>query len=245
MLSNLISGRSEMLQINNIVVNYGNSEALHGVSLDVSEGEIVALLGGNGAGKTTTLNTISGLTRLLSGTITFEKQDITRMPVHERVKSGIIHVPEGRKLFPYMSVLDNLLVGSYLPESKRKRPETLEYCFHLFPKLRERRNQLAYSLSGGEQQMCAIARGLMQCPKVLMLDEPSLGLAPLVVMSIFDSLVEINRKGVTILLVEQNVLASLEIARRAFVIEIGQNAISGTAQDLLADEDLKKAYLGI
>ena len=234
-----------MLQINDIVVNYGNSEALHGVSLSVQEGEIVALLGGNGAGKTTTINTISGLTQLMSGTIIFNGQDITQMPVYERVKSGIIQVPEGRKLFPYMSVTENLFVGSYLPESRKKRKESLDYCFQLFPKLHERRNQLAYSLSGGEQQMCAIARGLMQCPKLLMLDEPSLGLAPLIVDAIFKVLVEINRRGVTILLVEQNVLFSLEISTKAFVIEIGQNVMSGTAKDLLANENLKKAYLGI
>lgn len=234
-----------MLNINNIKVNYGNFEALHGISLTVEKGEIVALLGGNGAGKTTTINSISGLTELISGAITFQGRDITRMAVHERVRQGIIQVPEGRKLFPYMSVMDNLLVGSYLPDSRKKRQESLEYCYHLFPRLYERRNQLAYSLSGGEQQMCAIARGLMQCPKVLMLDEPSLGLAPLVVTDIFDSLITINKRGVTVLLVEQNVLSSLEIAQRAYVIEIGQNVIFGKSKDLLTNESVKKAYIGI
>lgn len=234
-----------MLKINDIHVNYGRSEALRGVSLEVHEGEIVALLGNNGAGKTTTINTASGTTHLMRGSVEFKGQDISNMPAYERVKRGMIQVPEGRKLFPYLSVYDNLLVGSYLPEARKHRKEQLELCFSLFPKLYERRGQLAHSLSGGEQQMCAIARGLMQCPQILMLDEPSLGLAPIVVGDIFDSLVALNKNGMTILLVEQNVMSSLEIADRAYVIEIGQNVMSGTADELLADQQLRNAYLGI
>ena len=188
-----------MLKIDSIVVNYGNFEALHGISMDVKEGEIVALLGGNGAGKSTTINTISGLTSLQAGKVVFQGENINNVPRHERVKLGIIQVPEGRKLFPSMTVMDNLLIGSYLPQTRKKRPETLEMCLEIFPKLAERRKQLAGSLSGGEQQMCAIARALMGQPKLLMLDEPSLGLAPVMVDTIFDTIVRINKMGVTIL----------------------------------------------
>jgi branched-chain amino acid transport system ATP-binding protein len=234
-----------MLKINDIHVNYGYSEALRGVSLEVKDKEIVALLGNNGAGKTTTINTVSGMTNLVSGSIEFEGKDISKMPTYDRVKKGIVQVPEGRKLFPYLSVYDNMLIGSYLPELRAKRQENLDFCFNMFPKLYERKSQLANSLSGGEQQMCAIARALMQCPKILMLDEPSLGLAPVVVDSIFETLVNINKQGMTIFLVEQNVQSSLEIANRAYIIEIGQNVISGESSELLANEELKKAYLGI
>ncbi len=234
-----------MLKINDIHVNYGHSEALRGISLEVKDGEIVALLGNNGAGKTTTINTVSGLTQLVGGTVEFMGEDITHMPTYERVKRGIVQVPEGRKLFPQLSVYENLLIGSYLPEVRKKRKENLELCYEIFPKLYERRNQLASSLSGGEQQMCAISRGLMQCPKILMLDEPSLGLAPVVVDGIFETLVKINKQGMTIFLVEQNVQSSLEIADRAYIIEIGENVMNGPAGELMANEDLKKAYLGI
>lgn len=234
-----------MLKINDIHVNYGHSEALRGISLEVKDGEIVALLGNNGAGKTTTINTVSGLTQLVGGTVEFMGEDITHMPTYERVKRGIVQVPEGRKLFPQLSVYENLLIGSYLPEVRKKRKENLEFCYEIFPKLYERRNQLASSLSGGEQQMCAISRGLMQCPKILMLDEPSLGLAPVVVDGIFETLVKINKQGMTIFLVEQNVQSSLEIADRAYIIEIGENVMNGPAGELMANEDLKKAYLGI
>lgn len=234
-----------MLKINDIHVNYGHSEALRGVSMEVNEGEIVALLGNNGAGKTTTVNTVSGQTNLVSGSVEFMGQDISKIPAYERVKLGIVQVPEGRKLFPFLSVYENLLVGSYLPGPKSKRSQNLEMVYNLFPKLYERRSQLANSLSGGEQQMCAIARALMGEPKILMLDEPSLGLAPLVVENIFDTLREINKQGMTILLVEQNVQSSLEIADRAYIIEIGKNVIDGKSADLLDNEELKKAYLGI
>lgn len=234
-----------MLEINDIHVNYGYSEALRGISMTVNEGEIVALLGNNGAGKTTTVNTVSGITNLVSGNIRFMGEDISKLPAYERVKRGIVQVPEGRKLFPVLTVYENLLIGSYLPELRKKRKENLELCFDTFPKLYERRNQMASSLSGGEQQMCAIARALMESPKILMLDEPSLGLAPVVVDSIFETLDKINKDGMTILLVEQNVQSSLEIADRAYIIEIGKNVIDGNSKELLANEELKKAYLGI
>ena len=233
-----------MLKIDSIVVNYGNFEALHGISMDVKEGEIVALLGGNGAGKSTTINTISGLTSLQAGKVVFQGENINNVPRHERVKLGIIQVPEGRKLFPSMTVMDNLLIGSYLPQTRKKRPETLEMCLEIFPKLAERRKQLAGSLSGGEQQMCAIARALMGQPKLLMLDEPSLGLAPVMVDTIFDTIVRIYKMVVTILLVEQNVLVSLAIASRGYVIEVGNNVMDGDNESLLNNEDMKKAYLG-
>lgn len=234
-----------MLKINDIYVNYGFSEALRGISMEVNEGEIVALLGNNGAGKTTTVNTVSGTTNLVKGSVEFLGEDISQIPAYERVKKGIVQVPEGRKLFPYLSVYENLLIGSYLPELRKHRKEGLELCYSIFPKLYERRNQLANSLSGGEQQMCAIARALMGQPKILMLDEPSLGLAPVVVESIFDTLQKINKEGMTILLVEQNVQSSLEIADRAYIIEIGQNVMDGKSSELLQNEELKKAYLGI
>lgn len=234
-----------MLQLNDLYVNYGSFEALRGVSLEVQEGEIVVLLGSNGAGKTTTINTTSGLLMPKSGSVVFNGEDITAMPAYKRAELGLIQVPEGRKLFPNMSVYENLQVGSYLKGPRAQRKETMEFCFELFPKMYERRHQLAGSLSGGERQMCAMCRALMQKPKLLMLDEPSLGLAPVVVQSVFESIVRINKMGVTILLVEQNVHSSLAIADKGFVIETGQNTISGTAAELRGNEDLQRAYLGI
>ena len=235
-----------MLKIDNIHVNYGSFQALNGVSLDVIDGEIIALLGSNGAGKTTTINTISGITDLRSGDIFYNGKSIKDIPAHERVTMGIVQVPEGRKLFPSLTVEENLIIGSYVPEAKKKREETLRNCYKLFPRLAERKRQLAGSLSGGEQQMCAIARAMMSQPKILMLDEPSLGLAPVIVEMIFETIVKINKEqGITILLVEQNVLAALQIANRGYVIETGQNVLEGSGESLLNNEDLKKAYLGI
>ena len=234
-----------MLKIDDLCVNYGHFSALRHISLEVEKGEIVALLGSNGAGKTTLINTISGMVPAASGTITFEGQNINHLPAHERVKLGIVQVPEGRKLFPQMSVYENLMMGSYLPQNRASRQQNLEMCYSLFPKLKERSSQLAESLSGGEQQMCAISRALMSNPKILMLDEPSLGLAPVVVDQVFDSIVEIAKGGMTVLLVEQNALATLEIANRGYVIEVGQNVLSGDSQWLLDNEEMKKAYLGI
>jgi branched-chain amino acid transport system ATP-binding protein len=234
-----------MLKIDSIFVNYGNFKALHGISLQIQTGEIVALLGSNGAGKTTTINTISGLTTLVSGSILFQGEDISKLSVHERVKRGIIQVPEGRRLFPYMTVQDNLMVGSYLKHTHNNRKQNLDLCYSIFPKLYERKSQMAGSLSGGEQQMCAICRALMQQPKLLMLDEPSLGLAPIIVDSIFDIILDLNKNGMTILLVEQNVMVSLEIAHRGYVIETGENVIGGTSDILRENKDIKKAYMGI
>jgi len=234
-----------LLKIDNIHVNYGLFQALRGVSMEINEGEIVALLGSNGAGKTTTIQTISGQNAVLQGDILYRGQSIKNMPAHERVNQGIIQCPEGRKLFPFMTITENLLLGGHPKAVRGKRKENFELCYELFPKLKERANQQAGTLSGGEQQMVAVARALMSSPKILMLDEPSLGLAPVIVEDIFETLVKINKLGVTILLVEQNVAASLEIADRAYVIEQGANVMSGNSQDLLHDENLQKAYLGI
>jgi branched-chain amino acid transport system ATP-binding protein len=234
-----------MLKVEKLNVNYGAFEVLLDLHLSVEKGEIVALLGGNGAGKTTTINTISGMIFPKSGTVEFLGEDISHLAAYKRPEKGITQVPEGRKLFPKMTVMDNLLVGSYLPKCRSARKENLELCFELFPKLYERRQQLAGSMSGGEQQMCAIARGMMQAPKLLMLDEPSLGLAPVIVEDVFEVIQKINKQGVTILLVEQNVQASLEIADRAYVIETGQNSLEGRAEDLIVNPMVKKAYLGL
>ena len=234
-----------MLTIDKIHVNYGSFQALDGVSLQVDEGEIVALLGSNGAGKTTTINSASGLLKPLAGKITFNGEDLSRYKLHEISSLGLVQVPEGRKLFPSMTVHENLLVGSFAKVARAKRQENLDMCYEMFPKLKERSKQAAGSLSGGERQMVAIARALMQCPKLLMLDEPSLGLAPVVVQQVFEIIQNINKMGTTILLVEQNVQSSLEIADRAYVIENGKNVMEGSAQELLADDNLRAAYLGM
>ena len=234
-----------MLKVGDLKVNYGNFEALRSVSLEVGEGEIVALLGANGAGKSTTINTISGLTELRGGELTFEGDNLAALPAHQRVERGVVQVPEGRKLFPVMTVLDNLLVGSFTEKARKHRAERLDLVFGLFPKLAARKSQLAGTLSGGEQQMCAVARGLMAMPKILMLDEPSLGLAPIMVETIFEAIVEINKRGTSILLVEQNVLYALEIAHRGYVIETGETVLQGTSRDLSANDELRKAYLGL
>ena len=234
-----------MLSVENIHVNYGSFQALSGVSLQVNEGEIVVLLGSNGAGKTTTINTICRVLEPLSGKVFFKGEDLSKYKLYEVSSLGLVQVPEGRKLFPEMSVYENLLVGSYAKTARAKREENLEKCYAMFPKLAQRHKQLAGSLSGGERQMVAIARALMQCPQLLMLDEPSLGLAPVVVEQVFESIVRINEMGTTILLVEQNVQASLEIADRAYVIETGRNVMEGSAKDLLNNDELRSAYLGI
>ena len=234
-----------MLKIENIHVNYGQFQALMGVSLEVKQGEIVALLGSNGAGKSTTINSVSGLNDLKEGRILFEGQDLAGTTVNERVDMGIIQVPEGRKLFPVMTVMDNLLVGSYSKRARAQRKQSLEQCFELFPKLYERRNQHAGLMSGGEQQMCAIARAIMGAPRILMFDEPSLGLAPVVVEDVFKVIEHLRDMGMTVLLVEQNVKMSLEIASRGYVIENGRNTISGEAKELLANDEIRRSYLGI
>jgi len=233
-----------MLAIEKLQVAYGKVHALWDVTLEVPDGEIVALVGANGAGKTTLLKTVSGLLRKQSGSITFDGKHIEEASPPEIVKNGVVHVPEGRKLFPEMAVIDNLLMGAYtIPQAKR--PQRLERVFSVFPVLKERQKQIAGTLSGGEQQMVAIGRGMMAGPKLLMLDEPSLGLAPLLVEEVFGVITEINRLGVTILLVEQNTQHALTLAHRGFVMELGRIALSGSGSELLADSNVRKAYLGL
>ena len=232
------------ITIKNLSVGYGFVEVLRDVSLDISGGEIVAVLGSNGVGKTTLNNTLSGLITPKSGEIYFENELISGRPPEEIVDLGLIHVPEGRKLFPNLTVRDNLELGSYR-RGKGERSQSLEMVLETFPKLRERISQLAGTLSGGEQQMVAIGRGLMSNPRLLILDEPSLGLSPLLVEQMFDLIKRINSKGLTILLVEQNVMQSLTIADRAYVIDEGKVSLSGTAEDLRNNAELKKSYLGL
>jgi branched-chain amino acid transport system ATP-binding protein len=203
------------------------------------------LLGSNGAGKTTTLNAISGLLRPGKGNIEFLEQELTKLPAHKTASLGIAHVPEGRRLFPEMTVEDNLLMGSLMPEAKARRKESMERVFNIFPILRERRQQAAGTLSGGESQMLAIARGLMACPKLIMMDEPSLGLAPFLVDEVFRVIEQINREGVTVLVVEQNVAHALKSCTRAYIMETGRIALQGTGEELLQDEHVKEAYLGL
>jgi len=234
-----------MLKVNKINVFYGDLHALWDLSFKVEKGEIVVIAGSNGAGKTTTLKTISGLLRPKSGSISFLGQRIDNIPSHHIVEMGISHVPEGRRLFSNLTVMENLKVGAYTPKAWEKRDDTLEWVFQLFPILKERKDQLAGTLSGGEQQMLAIGRGLMARPRLLMLDEPSLGLAPKIVLSIFKLIKDINEEGVTILLVEQNVRRALELADRGYVIETGRVVLEGEGKELLKSEYVKKAYLGL
>ena len=234
-----------MLSIHHIDVFYGDVQVLWGVSLKVESRELAALVGANGAGKSTTLNTISAVLRPSSGSIEFDGERIDHAPASRVVQVGISQVPEGRRLFPEMSVLENLEVGSYLAEAKKRRKETLDWVFSIFPVLQERRGQLAGTLSGGEQQMVAVGRGLMARPKLLMLDEPSLGLAPLLVREVFKVIERVNSEGVTILLVEQNVKHTLTVATHAYVLENGRIVMEGKGKDLLDNEHVKKAYLGI
>ncbi|MBG0817460.1 ABC transporter ATP-binding protein [Planomonospora sp. ID82291] len=231
-----------LLEIKDIHVHYGKIAALKGISVEVNQGEIVTLIGANGAGKTTTLKTISGLRGLTSGSIVFDGQDISKMPGHKRVMAGLGQAPEGRGIFPGMTVHDNLLMGAYT-RSGDFGAELAE-AYELFPRLAERRNQAAGTMSGGEQQMLAIGRALMAKPKVLLLDEPSMGLAPLLVQQIFDIIEEINRRGVTVLLVEQNAQQALKLAHRAYVLETGRVVKSAPAAQLLDDPDVQAAYLG-
>jgi branched-chain amino acid transport system ATP-binding protein len=235
-----------VLEIRNIHVYYGDMQALKGLSMEVKEGEVVALVGANGAGKTTTLRTVSGLLRPRTGVILFEGRPIHRIPPHEIVELGISHVPEGRQLFPMMTVEENLLLGGHIKRVRGSRRAMLEKeIYPLFPRLKERANQLAGTLSGGEQQMVAIARGLMSRPKLLILDEPSLGLAPVVVQEVFHTVRRIREQGVTVMIVEQNVTQTLRLADRAYVVENGQVVMSGKSTDLLNDEHVKMAYLGM
>ena len=234
-----------LLKINNIDVFYGDARVLHQVSLTVREKEIITIVGANGAGKSTLLKTIGGILKASSGEIWFMDERIDLLPSHQIVDKGLIRIPEGRKVFPTMTVLENLELGSYLPKAKAKRSESLEKVFALFPVLKHREKQSSGTLSGGEQQMLAIGRGLMSLPKLLMLDEPSLGLAPLLVKQIFNTVREINVQGTTILLVEQNVFSALDMATEGYVLENGRIVLKGNSQDLLKDEYIKEAYLGI
>ena len=236
---------STLLRVDGIEVGYGDLTAVRDVSLEVREGEAVALIGANGAGKTTTLRAVSGLLPLRRGRIEFEGQRLDGLGPAEIVARGIAHVPEGRQLFPTMTVRENLELGARTRAARGLRAETLERIFELFPRLRERGAQLAGTLSGGEQQMCAIGRGLMARPRLLMLDEPSLGLAPVLVKAIFEDLGRINGQGLTVLLVEQNVLRSLHLAHRGYVLENGRMTLSGRREDLLASRHIKQAYLGL
>ncbi len=234
-----------MLKVENIDMSYGDLQVLWDVSFEIRNGEILVLVGANGAGKSSIIKTISGLQKVSRGKITFQGQDITNKNPEDILKMGIVHVPEGRRLFNEMTVEENLILGSLWGEAKAKRFETMEMCYELFPKLKERRNQLAGTLSGGEQQMVAIARGLMSLPKLLMLDEPSLGLAPVLVQDVFEIVKSVNRQGITVLLVEQNVQSTLKFCDRAYVLENGKIVLEGTGQELLNNEHVKEAFLGI
>jgi branched-chain amino acid transport system ATP-binding protein len=234
-----------MLEVNNVDVFYGDVQVLWDVSFNVQKGEIVALIGANGSGKTTSLNTISSILKPKKGSVTYEGQPLHTRAPHDLVTLGIAHVPEARRLFPEMTVKENLLLGALTPAAKKTRPEMLEKVYGIFPRLKEREKQAAGTMSGGEQQMCAIARGLMSKPRLLMLDEPSLGLSPILVADIFRVIEEVHAAGVTVLLIEQNVFKTLAVADRAYVLENGRIVLQGTGKDLLNDEHVKKAYLGV
>lgn len=234
-----------MLSVEGLDVFYGDLQVLWDVSFEVREGEIVVLVGANGAGKSTTLKTVSSLLKPQKGTVTFDGHRLDQVPSHKVIDFGIAHCPEGRRLFPEMTVEENLIVGSLTKKAKAKRQETMKWVYKLFPRLLERRNQAAGTLSGGEQQMVAIGRGLMSLPRLLMFDEPSLGLAPILVSEIFRIIEMINKQGVTVLLVEQNVKHTLAMCDRAYVLENGRITLTGTGQEFLNDEKIKEAYLGM
>jgi branched-chain amino acid transport system ATP-binding protein len=233
-----------MLELTDVQTFYGSIQALKGISIDVREGEIVTLIGANGAGKSTTLRSINGLNHPRHGTIRFEGVDITHDAAHEIVKLGISQSPEGRKLFPRMTVLENLEMGAFQRSDRSGLRDDMDRVFTLFPRLAERRTQKAGTLSGGEQQMCAIGRALMARPKLLMLDEPSMGLAPIFVQRIFETIVEVNKQGTSILLVEQNALMALDVASRGYVLETGRVVLADDAKKLAQNEDVKRTYLG-
>jgi branched-chain amino acid transport system ATP-binding protein len=233
-----------LLRIENLHTYYGHVHALKGIDLEVEEGEIVTLIGANGAGKSTTLRTISGLVHPREGHVEFNGQVLNHVPAHRIVQMGVCHVPEGRRIFTTLTVMENLMMGAYALKDEQAIRENLQRVFDLFPRLAERKNQLGGTLSGGEQQMLTIGRALMSRPRLLLLDEPSLGLAPMLVKAIFETIREINARGTTILLVEQNARAALKIAHRAYVLETGRVVLSGPAQELMRDERVRKAYLG-
>lgn len=233
-----------MLEIKDLEVYYGMIQAIKGISFEVNEGEVIALIGANGAGKTTTLHTISGLIAPKHGKVTFEGKDITKMPAHKIVAAGMAHVPEGRRVFASLSVLQNLRLGAYTRSSKDEIEETLQMVYKRFPRLEERKNQPAGTLSGGEQQMLAMGRALMSKPRIILMDEPSMGLSPIFVNEIFDIIKSVSASGTTVLLVEQNAKKALSIADRGYVLETGRIVLEGKAEQLLNDESVKKAYLG-
>ena len=233
-----------MLQVTDVEVNYGVIQAIKGVSFEVNEGEVIALIGANGAGKTTILHTVTGLIAPKSGKIEFEGKDITKMPAHKIVTLGMAHVPEGRRVFADLSVYENLLMGAFTRKDKDEIAKTLEMVYKRFPRLRERKNQVSGTLSGGEQQMLAMGRALMSHPKILLMDEPSMGLSPLFVNEIFDIIKEVSASGTTVLLVEQNAKKALSIADRAYVLETGKIVLDAAADVLMNDPSIKKAYLG-
>ena len=232
-----------LLKVDNIEVYYGMIKALKGVSFEVNKGEIVALIGANGAGKTTILHTVTGLLKPKTGKILFNDKDITKTPAHKIVSMGMAHVPEGRRIFSQLSVIDNIKLGAFTRKDKDEIEQTLQYVYERFPRLKERKNQIAGTLSGGEQQMLAMGRALMSKPDFVLMDEPSMGLSPLLVSEIFDIIKAINENGTTVLLVEQNAKKALSIADRAYVLETGNIVLSGDAKDLMNDESVKKAYL--
>lgn len=233
-----------MLEVNDLEVYYGMIQAIKGVSFHVDKGEVVALIGANGAGKTTILHTLTGLVAPKSGTIVYEEKNIAKVPGHKIVSMGMAHVPEGRRVFAQMTVYENLKLGAYTRSSKKEINDTLETVYKRFPRLKERKNQLAGTLSGGEQQMLAMGRALMSHPQIILMDEPSMGLSPIFVNEIFDIIKEVSASGTTVLLVEQNAKKALSIADRAYVLETGNIVKEGKASDLLNDDSIKKAYLG-
>lgn len=233
-----------MLEVKNLQVSYGVIKAIRGVSFQVDEGEIIALIGANGAGKTTILESITGLLTPQEGSISFEGQELIKVPTHDIVKLGIAHIPEGRRIFANQTVYENLKLGGYTNSNKEETEELLEKVYKRFPRLKERSKQVAGTLSGGEQQMLAMGRALMSKPRIILMDEPSMGLSPIFVNEIFEIIEEINQSGTTVLLVEQNAKKALSIADRAYVLETGNIVIEGTADKLINDESVKKAYLG-
>lgn len=233
-----------MLEVKDLKVYYGMIQAIKGISFEVNAGEVIALIGANGAGKTTTLHTITGLISPKEGSIVFEGVDLTKTPAHKIVSLGMAHVPEGRRIFQQLTVYENLKMGAYTRKSKQEIQESFERVYKRFPRLEERKNQVAGTLSGGEQQMLAMGRALMSHPKIILMDEPSMGLSPIFVSEIFDIIREISESGTTVLLVEQNAKKALSIADRAYVLETGKIVLSGDAKDLMNDDSVKKAYLG-
>ena len=233
-----------MLSVKDLEVHYGMIKAIKGVSFDVNQGEVIALIGANGAGKTTILHTVSGLLQPSKGSVIFEGQDITKIPAHKIVSLGMAHVPEGRRVFSQLTVLENLKLGAYTRKDKNEMEETMKMIYKRFPRLEERKNQISGTLSGGEQQMLAMGRALMSHPKIILMDEPSMGLSPIFVEEIFNIIRDISASGTTVLLVEQNAKKALNIADRAYVLETGNIILEGDAKKLMTDESVKKAYLG-